>query len=302
MQASGSRHSLGYVEESVFGTTPATPAFKALRHNSTTLNLNRAAFGSDELRDDRMIADWRAGTRSVEGNIVTELSRTSHDDLLAAALCGEWVGNVLKAGSVRKSFSMERRFNDVGEYLRYRGVQIDTLQIGMTTGAVVGLTFGLWGRGMDAPDQAIITGATYPAAPTTKTMDAITGTITEGGSPIGVATEVTLNLANNLNPRFVIGSAESLEPSIGRSSLTGTLSAFFEDSVLYQKFLTNADSSLQVVCSDGVDSFTFLVPKLKYTGGDIPVSGEGPVSIQMPFQGILDPVTGTNFQITRSAA
>lgn len=300
-QASGSRHRLGMVAETVFGTTPATPTFKAFRHNSTTLNLNRAAFGSDELRDDRMIADWRAGTRSVEGNVVTELSRTSHDDMLSAALCADWAGNVLKVGQLRKSFTLERHFADVGEYLRYRGSQVDTLQISMTTGAVVGLTFGFWAKAMDVA-QAAIAGATYPAAPTTKTMDAITGTVSEGGSPIAVATEVTLNLSNNLNPRFVIGSAESLEPSIGRSSLTGTLSAFFENSALYQKFLNNTDSSLEVVCSDGTDTFTFLVPKLKYTGGDVPVSGEGPVSIQMPFQGILDPVTGTSFQITRSAA
>lgn len=299
-QASGSRHSLGYVEEATFGVTPATPALKAFRHNSTTLNLNRAAFGSDELRSDRMIADYRAGTKSVEGNIVTELSKTSHDDMLAAALCGEWVGNVLKAGTIRKSFTLERNFQDVNEFLRYNGAQVDTLQISMTTGAVVGLTFGIWAKGMTVA-QAAIVGSTYPAAPTTPTMDAISGAVTEGGASIAVATEVTLNLANNLNPRFVIGSAESLEPSIGRSNLTGTLSAYFESSVLYQKFLNNTDSSLSIVCSDGVDTFTFLIPKLKYTGGDVPVSGEGPVSIQMPFQGILDPVTGTNFQITRSA-
>ena len=149
--------------------------------------------------------------------------------------------------------------------------------------------------------QVILTGATYPAAPTTPTMDAISGSILEAGAPIAVATEVTLNLANNLNPRFVIGSAESLEPSIGRSNLTGTLSAYFESAALYQKYLNNEDSSLQIVCSDGTENFEFLIPKLKYTGGDVPVSGEGPVSIQMPFQGILDPVTGTNFQITRSA-
>lgn len=298
-QASGSRHSIGYIKEVTYGTTPATPAFKAFRHNSSTLNLNRAAFGSDELRADRMIADWRAGTRNAEGNIVTELSRTSHDDMFAAALCGVWSGNVLKAGIVRDSFTLERNFQDVGEFLRYRGAQIDTLQLSMTTGAVVGLTFGFFAKAMDL-GQTIITGATYPAAPTTKTMDAISGSITEGGSPIAVATEVSLSLSNNMNPRFVIGSAESLEPSIGRSSLTGTLSAYFESSVLYQKFLDNADSSLSVVCSDGTDTLTFLVPKLKYTGGDVPVSGEGPVSIQMPFQGIYDPTTGTSFQITRS--
>lgn len=299
-QASGSRHNLGFIKENVFGTTPATPAFKAFRHNSTTLNLNRAAFGSDELRADRMIADWRAGTRSVEGNVVCELSQTSHDDLLAAALCGTWTGNALKVGLNRDSFTLERHFSDIGEYLRYRGSEVDTLQISMTTGAVVQMTFGFWAKAMDVA-QTAIAGATYPAAPTTKTMDAISGSILEGGSPIAVATEVNLSLSNNMNPRFVIGSAESLEPSIGRSSLTGTLTAFFENATLYQKYLSNSDSSLQVICSDGTESFTFLVPKLKYTGGDVPVSGEGPVSIQMPFQGILDPVTGTSFQITRSA-
>lgn len=299
-QASGSRHSIGYVPEVVFGTTPATPIFKAFRHNSTSLNLNRASFGSEELRSDRMIADFRAGTKSVEGNIVGELSQTSHDDMLAAALCGDWAGNVLKAAAVRKSFTLERGFADITQYLRYRGAQVDTLQLSMTTGAVVGLTFGFWAKGMDVASAAIV-GATYPAPPDTPTMDAISGSIMEGGAPIAVATEVTLNLANNLNPRFVIGSAESLEPSIGRSNLTGTLSAYFESADLYNKYLNNTDSSLSVVCSDGTETFTFLVPKLKYTGGDVPVQGEGPVSITMPFQGILDPVTGTNFQITRSA-
>lgn len=299
-QASGSRHSLGYVKELVFGTIPATPVFKKFRHNSTSLNLNRASFGSDELRSDRMIADFRAGTKSVEGNVVTELSQTSHDDMLAAALCGAWAGDVLEAGAVRNSFTLERNFEDIGQYLRYRGSQVDTLQISMTTGAVVGLTFGFWAKAMDVA-QAIVAGATYEDAPDTPTMDAISGSILEDGVPIAVATEVTLNLANNLNPRFVIGSAESLEPSIGRSNLTGTLSAYFEDVTLYQKYLSNANSSLEIECSDGSASYTFLVPRLKYTGGDVPVTGEGPVSIQMPFQGILDPVTGTNFQITRSA-
>lgn len=298
-QASGSMHSINYVPETVFGTTPATPAFKKFRHNSNTLNLNRAAFGSEELRSDRMIADYRAGTRSVEGNVVTELSKGSHDDMLAAALCGEWDGDVLKAGVVRHSFTMERFFEDISQMLRYTGMQVDTLQLGMTTGAVIGMTFGFWGQDMEVP-SGVVAGATYADATTTPTMDAITGTVLEGGVPIAVATEVTLNLSNGLSPRFVIGSAKSLEPSIGRSNLTGTLSAYFENATLYQKFLTNANSSLSVQGSDGVDTYTFLVPRLKYTGGDVPVSGEGPVSISMPFQGILDPTTGTNFQITRS--
>lgn len=298
-QASGSRHSIYYVPETTFGVTPANPEFKTFRHVSSTLNLARSSFGSEELRSDRMIADYRAGTRNAEGNVVAELSRTSHDEMLAAALCGEWAGDVLQAGSVRHSFTMERFFEDINETLRYTGMQVDTLQLSMTTGAVVGMTFGYWGQDMEVP-TAPVTGADYADPLATPTMDALSGTVLEGGSPIAVATEVTLNLANGLAPRFVIGSARSLEPSIGRSNLTGTLAAYFESAALYKKFLTNANSSLSVECSDGVDNYTFLIPRLKYTGGDVPVSGEGPVSINMPFQAILDPVTGTNFQITRS--
>lgn len=299
-QASGSRHKMGYVAETTFGVTPATPAFKALRHNTTSLQLNRASFGSNELRSDRMIADYRAGAKTVEGNVVTELSKTSHDDFFAAALCGDWATNVLKAGTARKSFTVERYFEDIDQYIRYRGVQVDQLQMSMTTGGIVGVTFGLWGMDQDPLSQEPVTGATYPAAPTTATMDALSGSIEEGGVAIAVVTEVSLSLNNNLNPRFVIGSANSLEPSIGRSNLTGSVTAFFEDGSLYNKFVNNVSSSLKVVCSDGSDSFQFLVPKLKYTGAETPVSGEGPVSITMPFQGIYDPVTGTNFQITRS--
>jgi hypothetical protein len=298
-QASGSRHSIGYVAETVFGTIPTTPVFKAFRHNSSTLNLAKASFQSNELRADRMIADFRHGTRSVEGNIVSELSKTSFDDFLEAGLGGTFTTNVLKAGILRKSFTVERYFADVGEYLRYRGVEVDTIQFQMNTGGVVQVTFGLWAKGMDVA-QAIVAGATYPAAPTTAPMDALTGLVKEGGTTIAVATQVTLNLANNLNPRFVIGSAESLEPSIGRSNLTGTMDAFFESSVLYNKFINETSSSLEVNCSDGVDTYTFKVPKLKYTGGDVPVAGEGPVSISMPFQGLLDSTSGTSFQIERA--
>lgn len=302
VQASGSRHGIGYVEESVFGQTPANPVFKSFRHNATTLNLSKSSFGSEELRRDRMIADHRSGTRSVEGNITGELSARSHDDMLAAVLCGVWDDDVLKAAAVRKSFTIEREFSDIGTYLRYKGMQADTLQLSMNTGAVVGMVFGFWGRDME-PAPTIITGATYPPAETTRTMDAISGAILESGQPIGVATEITLNLANNLNPRFVIGSPLSLEPSMGRSNLTGTLAAYFENSTLYNKFLSDTYSSLSVTCDDGAGNrYTFLIPRLKYTGADVPVSGEGPVSVSMPFQALLDPTLDTNFQITRDLA
>lgn len=301
-QASGSRHSIGFIEELVFGETPANPAFDALRHNSSTLNLSKASFGSNELRADRMVADHRGGTKSVAGNVVGELSLDSYDALIEAALGGDFalVGGVgpdmeAKAGILRKSFTLERYFEDIGQRLIYRGAQVNSMQLTMNTGGIVGLTFDIWAQSMEAT-VAAIAGATYNPATTTSPMDALSGSVLEGGVEIAVATEITLNLANNLNPRFVIGSDESLEPSIGRSIITGTMSAYFEDVTLYNKFINETASSLEVECGDGAGGLmTFIVPRLKYTGGDVPVADEGPVSMSMPFQGILDPVTGTSF-------
>jgi len=298
-QASGSRHSIGFIKESTYGVTPDTPVFKAFRHKTTSINLAKAIMQSEENRGDRQIADFRHGTRSVSGNIVSELSFGSFDDILENALGGVWASNVLKAGILRSSFSIERRFNDVGQFLRYTGVQVDSLAMPMTTGSLIEMTFGFLGQNMST-DTSIILGATYPAASTTAPMSALGGTVLEGGSPIGVVTDFSWNLANGLSSRFVIGTDISLEPNIARSNVTGTLVAFFETAGLYQKFISETTSSIQVSASDGTSSYDILFPKIKFTGGDVPMSGEGSVSVTMPFQALLDPVTGTNIQITRN--
>jgi hypothetical protein len=384
IQASGSRHSMGYIPEVTFGVIPATPAFKALRHNSTTLNLTKNTFASGELRSDRMTADMRTGAKVVGGNIVSELAHTSADDFLEALMCGTWairstvtlstisaasadnsfndsangfitagfiVGDVLtttsftsgadntavavvtsvtagkmivtgptlvteaagaprtitanarvlKIGTTRRSFAIERRFNDVAQFLRYAGCEFNTLALTADTTKIVDMTLGLMGQTM-VEDTVIVAGATYPAALTTSPMDAMTGTITEGGTVIAVVTAISFNLTNGMQPRHVIGNGGlTLEPSIGRALLTGQLTAYFQDGALVNKFVNDTSSSVEFVCGDGTNSYDFLIPKARYTGAAVDVSGEGPVSIVMPFTGLLDPVSGTLLQITRNS-
>lgn len=301
-EASGSRQALRYVEETEYGVTPDAPVFKHFRHNSNTLTLTKEAFQSEELRADRQIADYRQGARQAGGDVVSELSAESFDDMLEAALCGEWNGDVLRAGVMRRSFTLERHFEDVGQYMRYHGMEVDTLQLTGNVGGMAMLTFGFLGRNMET-GTAAVPDATYPAPPTTSPMDLLTGTVREGATEIGVATEITLNLSNGLEVRNVIGGGGlTLRPSIGRSNVTGTLDAYFGSAALYQKFIDEAASSVEFECVDGEGgTYTILLPRVKYTGGTVDVPGEGSIAISMPFQALLDPVTGTNIQITRDA-
>ncbi len=299
--ATGSRHSLAYVAEASYGTTPATPAFTPLRYKSTTLALTKNTLQSEELRADRQIAELRHGTIQVGGDIQGELSYGAYDDLFAAALGGAWTDDVLDAGIARASFTIERQFADIGQYLRYTGCEINGLHFDVQPGAIASVGFDVVGQASVAA-AAAITGATYAAATTARPMDALSGAVKEGGQLLAVVTELKLDLANGIEPRFVVGSAQTLEPSIGDSDLTGTLTAYFQDASLLAKFIEETESSLELSISDGANSYALLLPRIKYTGGQSDVTSDGPVSLSLPFQALYDGATGTNFRITRSAA
>ena len=106
--ATGSRHNLSYVLESTFGTTPANPSFTPIRHTGTTLGLSKDSIESEELREDRQVAHYRHGNKSVTGDVNFELSYGGLDALLEATLCGTWATNVLLAGTTRRSYTIER--------------------------------------------------------------------------------------------------------------------------------------------------------------------------------------------------
>jgi hypothetical protein len=290
---------MAYVPEVTYGVTPATPAFKAIRHNGTTLALSKTTYTSAELRADRQITDMRHGTKKVGGDITSEFSGAAFDDFLEASLGGTWTSSVLKAGVIRRSFTVERDFADIGQYLRYTGVEFDGFDIDVKAEGIVPIVFTVLGQD-HASDTAIIAGATYAAAPTNSPYDGFSGTIKEGGSVIAVLTEVKCTLKNNLAALYVVGSPETLEPSIGKSMVSGTVTAYFQDTVMLNKFVNETESSIEFTLTDGTNSYDILLPRVKYTGAPPNVSSDKPITLAMPFTALLDSTTGTNIQITRA--
>lgn len=304
--ADGSRHSLRMVAENTYGVTPSDPVFEYVRHTGTTLGLSKEGLQSEELRDDRQISDFRHGARQVGGDITFELSYGSFDPILEALLGGTWTNDVLKAGIIRRSFTLERFFGDIlpadKPYHRFTGVEFNTLQLQVNANEMITGTIGVVGKDM-ITDSAAIPGATYGAVSTTSPLDSFTGTLNEAGTPIAVITEIQLNLDNGLDPRFVVGSKTTLRPAIGRSNVSGTITAYFENSLLLDKFINEVESSILFNLPDGAgNNLKFTLPRIKYNGGQPDVQGEGPITLSMPFQALLDPVTGTNIIIEREPA
>lgn len=303
--ATGGFHGLRYVKEAAFGETPVNPTMRNLRHTSCSLLLSKDSFQSQELRSDAQISDLRHGNRRAAGDIGLEFSYGEFDDFLAAALRSEWKPNpddntrsVLVAGTDMSSFTIERVFTDIKQYQSFTGCEVSSLSLTIQTNAMVTGTISIIGKNIDFSDTPLdpdpdvsLSGSPF---------DGFKGALMEGGRQIAVITSVELTIANAIEPAFVIGSptAESLTP--GRINVTGTVSAYFENMDLLRKFVDEVDSSLSLTLGDGVSqSYVFTLPRIKYSGGDNPVDGEGPVTLNMPFQALYDSCTKTNMRIDK---
>ena len=302
--ANGAQHSLHYVAETTYGTTPSTPSFKPLPHTGTSLGLSKDAIESEKLRGDRQVEDFRHGNKSVSGDITGELEYGAFDDLIEAVFCGTWTTDVLKTGTTRRSFTIERKFGDLAtpEFHRHTGCEINTFGLSVSPNSMITATFGVIGKDL-ALATTQVTGASYAADAGNSPFDSFTGSITEGGSAIATVTALELNIENGLEPLFTVGSQTTSRPSIGKSRATGTLTTYFESKSLYEKFLNETSSSISLTLTD-LDGNDYLIElgNVKYNSGQPDVGGEGTVTLAMEFVALYDGADASNIVITRADA
>jgi hypothetical protein len=297
--ASGSNHSMAYVPEVTYGVTPATPTFKPLRNSGATLSMSKDTLQSEELRSDRQLACYRHGNRQIGGNVDIELVWADFDDMLQAVLCGTWAADNLIAGITRRSFTIERYFADINTRIRYTGCEANELNLTIAPNAVVKGSLTFVGKDQD-PINTMIAGSTYPNPVGGCPFDSFTGAIKEGNVTIGIVTQVELKIANGIEPNFVVGSKTTVETSIGTSMVTGTLTTYFSNVTMMNKFINETSSSLELeLVNEAGDKLIFNLPNIKYNGGQPDVSGPGAITIALPFQALYSPAILSQIRITR---
>lgn len=85
------RTQLAFVEESVWGTTPAT-ALTKVRFTGESLAFNVAHIASSEIRSDRQVTDLVQSGADCSGGFNFELSYGAFNEFLEGALWSDWVG------------------------------------------------------------------------------------------------------------------------------------------------------------------------------------------------------------------
>lgn len=303
--AQGSRSSLSYITEVTYGTTPSGN-FTNLPFNTSSLNLTKDRVEGNEIQSDRMPRVDRHGNRQAAGDITVDLRKGDFDDLIESAMFNTFASDdTITVGTTLKSFSIEDAANDISQYRLFSGMAVSSMAVSIAPNQMVTTTFSFVGKDMSISGS----GKTIDASTTNQPFDSYSGDIflnDQGATDVAIAniTSVEFTVDNGLNPTFVVGSSTTPQLESGRAVVTGTVSAYFEDATLINRFLNETETELTLSVDDptGSNPYTFLFPRIKVNGADISLDNPQSRIITMPFVSIYDGTELTNLKITRTSS
>lgn len=279
-QASGSAGRITIQPETTWGVAPITP---------NTIELSSSAYGeslrssSEEIVSNAInkygaVLATRRGQITVEGSVPFELP-VNNSDIVLYGVMGSYVQEdvviglvtkkkkTFKRGSTLPSFLIEKGFTDIGQYFKYLGCKFNGLQLAVEPNGLVSGSFDVMGL------QAEVASVSFDDTPIQYNHNpyiGIDGEVLEGG--VGAKyTAFNLNITNGITDPRIIGSAYAASLTKGSVECTGDLTIMFEDLVMYNKWLADAQTDIRLTFTIGDDSVEFYFPKVKFNGEADPV-------------------------------
>lgn len=296
-----SRTRLSYGVQSDYDTVATT--FTNLPFSTHSLALTKERVQGTDINEDRMNRVDRHGNRQTSGDIVADLRAGDFDDLLSSALLNDWVSDVLTTGTTPKYLTIEDYAADIDQSRLFEGQVVSSASFSVASNQMITTTYTLVGKDM-AQSQ---TEKTAVAASGNAPFDSYSGSISlgdTGGSLTnnGRISTLDLTVSNSFATNFVVGSDTAPCLSYGMSSIEGSLSVYYEDEALLNRFLNEVETALQFSVDDpsGTNAYTFFLPRIKINTGTTSVTGqEGSRMVEASFVALYDSTEGFDLSITR---
>ncbi|EMU9110725.1 hypothetical protein AAA762_003757, partial [Acinetobacter baumannii] len=198
-------------KEAVLGTTPANPVWYTVRRVTDSLTENVTTEDSSEVVDSRFRQGAVVTEAEVTGQLEFELSLGTFDLFLNVLAFNNWAANALSfGGGVRKSLTLVKVFEDIGQVFIYRGIQVNTGEMTIqTTGKITG-NFGLVGSSFTRQQVNPVTNPIPASTRPLVSMPNVEKLLINGQSIQGKAClqTLTINFSNNLEAIRCIGSGK----------------------------------------------------------------------------------------------
>lgn len=167
-------------------------------------------------------------------------------------------------GHTNPSFTVEQFFDDINQSEVYTGLKVASVNIDLPSTGLVTTSVSFMGK--DLAQTGTSQYFTSPTAVTSSTIFAsVSGSVIVNGQPVALITSASIAMERNQESATVVGSNFAADIFVGRISVTGNMSVYFEDAAFRDYFDDEQHVSVIFALTTGeeknADVMTFTMPK-----------------------------------------
>jgi len=292
-QAKGSSVQLLLDYETTYGADPAVPNAYIMPVNSITLAADQSKNSPATLRGDRNPTVPWDGNRNVNGSIVVPVDYTAFWYWLQAMFKdpttsgGPVYTHKFTVQDDQESLVLDKGFTDITKYWKYNGCKISrwSMNLGgdeelVSTFDIIGSAETLGTSPLDATPNSLTLGR----------LDNFEASLKEGGSSIANVKTLSFAVDFGLDPDcFVIGGA-GIRGGLpeGVLSVTGNLTALFENHTLADKAVASTETSIGIEIVSGSYGLKIYFDELQYARPKTLVEGPKGILISLDWAAYYD--------------
>lgn len=220
-------------------------------------------------------------------------------------------GAYLRNGVTEHSYSVIRYHGGMTDtqYFTFLGQVVNSFNVSAQSGSILTGSFDFIGKDATLTQTASgtsVSGATE--ASSTSILNAVSNVaeVREGGSDVAscLVQGVDFTVANNVRGLKAIANLGNCDVGVGKCDVTGTLTAYFKDNALYDKYLAGTASSLSYKVEDSPgNAYIFDMPQIEFESDGINAGGQDQdVMETLGFRAYMDPIYGYTIQICKFAS
>jgi hypothetical protein len=218
-------------------------------------------------------------------------------------------GAYLRNGTTEHSYTVIRYHGGLSsnQYFTFLGQVVNSFNLSAQAGSILTGSFDFIGkRATLTQTSTAVSGAT--AAGTNAVLNAVSnvGEVKEAGSEVSscLVQGIDFTVTNNVRGLKAIGTLGNCDIGVGKIDVTGTLSAYFKDDSLYDKYLAGTTTSISYKVEDtSGNAYIFDFPRVEFESDGVNVGGQDQDVVEsLGFRAYKDPTYGYTVQISKFAA
>lgn len=260
-------------------------------------------------------APWDYGFYKIIDDAGAPSSYVLHRDIDedVTVLSGEVIqyAGIRDNGQTHYPFKIEKQYLDIGVYEYMTGVEIDSMSVSISSGAIATVSYDFIGETY----QVSNTSQNFPELPSTIVYGPSTGAsdsiLLLNDQPLDMVTDASFTLSNNLRELKRVGKLGTESVGAGECSVTGSISMYFEDKTQLQRLLDNEQFSLSFGYTSygvgggntGGNAIIYDFPAVKFSSGTPDISGKNSdVMVTLEWTAFRHPTAGYTVRMSTMSA